>query len=182
MCLLGCRHIYEVPKAGMKDEVRYFHLTVCVGCDYLSLPLIQTLKLSPRNAWMTQLRKLVSAVWKIYQWVFNSTGIDQSHKSYNALAPYPTMHHTGAKMWIYVCLNVMYFDIKERCIVRFCPFLFQHGFLWDNGQMHWGICAIVPSSDWYDWPITRSVTIYFPHHCLYRFIRIFKKKIWCRCS
>ena len=144
--------------------------------DNLFPPLIQTLKLSPRSAWMTQLWKLVPAVWKKYQLVFISTGIDQSHKSYNALAPYPTIHHIGAEIWIYVCLYVVYCDIKERCIVRFCPFLFQHGFLWDNAQMHWGICAIVPSSDLYNWPITRSVTIYFLYHCLYRFI-IFSKNM-----
>ena len=137
---------FWTERSGSDSTIAIFNfVSLCVGCDYLFLPLIHTLKLSPRSAWMTQLRKLVPAVWKIYQLVCHSTGINQSYKSYNALAPYLTIHHAGAEIWLYVCLNMVYCDIKERCILRFCPFLSQHGFLWDHGQMHWGICAIVPS-------------------------------------
>ena len=46
--------------------------------------------------------------------------IDPSHKSYNALDKYPTMHYFVTEM---------------------CTFLLQNGALWDMGMVHCGICA-----------------------------------------
>ena len=46
---------------------------------------------------------------------------DQSHKSHNASVPYPTIHHIGTDM---------------------CIFLLQYGVLWDVRQVHYGIWEI----------------------------------------
>ena len=45
--------------------------------------------------------------------------ISQSYKSYKARVPYPTIHHFGTEI---------------------CVFLFQSGVLWDMEQVHCGIC------------------------------------------
>ena len=69
------------------------------------------------------------------------TVIDRFHKSHDASVPYPTIHHLGTEM---------------------CIFLFQCGVLWHMEQVHCGICEIGPFHE------NIFVALYFlPHHWMF---------------
>ena len=76
--------------------------------------------------------------------------IDQSHKSHDALVPYPTIHHSEQKCshfcseWcivVYGQVHIPQYTIQNRNVYISVP----NGVLWDMQQVHCGICEIVLS-------------------------------------
>ena len=86
------------------------------------------------TAWSTELMKLFMDIRFIiyHQPIQNGLattlfmGIDQSHNSYNASVPYPTMQHFATKMRTF-CYKIVHCDIWYWCVMGFVQPVFSSG-------------------------------------------------------